>query len=224
MDEYWDLEFAIESTNEPDNVQDTLDEAQKLFYQISQATNASSGILIHDILSGLKSESQVAFLKELEERQERFQRLGPEEAGVTGVPTHFVDFDKGREEAHTDNKRIFLYFGRYGCGWCDKTNKEAFSDADIRRRYIDHYVLIYVDAESGRRLTLPSGERITERELGVRYRAFATPLFVYMEPNGATIAKIAGIQTSKDLGDYDRFVHGGVYKTKSFREFLAEVQ
>ena len=31
-------------------------------------------------------------------------------------------------------------------------------------------VLVYLDAESGKRLTLPDGERITEAELGTRFK------------------------------------------------------
>lgn len=79
---------------EPQNVFETLDEAQQLFFQISQSANPVAGKLIADILSGVKSESSVPYLKELQERQERFQQRGPEDAGITGVQTHFNDLDK----------------------------------------------------------------------------------------------------------------------------------
>ena len=135
----------------------------------------------------------------------------------------FLPYDDGLKQAREQHKRIFLYFGRLGCGWCDKTNKEAFSDPALRALYIDHYVLVYADAESGRRLTLPSGERITEMELGVRMKAFATPLFAWLEPDGkTTVAKVAGVQRVQDFRDYDRFVHGGEYRRKDFRQFIAE--
>ncbi len=134
----------------------------------------------------------------------------------------FLSYDEGLRLARQESKKIFLYFGREGCGWCEKTNKEAFSDPRLRRKYISHYVLVYVDAESGRRLTLPSGERITEMELGVRLRAFATPLFAYLEPDGRLIFKVSGIQTVKDFNDYDRFVYGGLYKTQDIQQFLSE--
>lgn len=134
----------------------------------------------------------------------------------------FLSYDEGFRQARAQNKRVFLYFGRLGCGWCDKTNKEAFSDPTLRTLYINHYVLVYVDAESGKRLTLPSGERITEMELGVRMKAFATPLFAWLEPDGKTIAKVAGVQTVKDFRDYDRFVFGGEYRAKDFKQFIAE--
>ena len=79
---------------QPQNVLETLDEAQQLFFQISQSASPVSGKLISEILSGVKSESTLSYLKELQERQERFQQRGPEQAGITGLATHFVDLDK----------------------------------------------------------------------------------------------------------------------------------
>lgn len=83
-------------------------------------------------------------------------------------------------------------------------------------------MLVYVDAESGKRLTLPSGERITEAKLGTRFNAFATPLFVFLTPKGEEIFKAPGFKTVQDFKDFDRFVTGGHYKTKTLLEFLAK--
>lgn len=79
---------------EPDNVLETLDDAQQLFFKISQSANPASGKLIKDILSGVKAETAQPFLKDLQERQEKFQLRGPEDSGITGVSTHFHDVDK----------------------------------------------------------------------------------------------------------------------------------
>jgi replicative DNA helicase len=79
---------------EPQNVSESLDEAQQLFFQISQSANPVSGRLIGEILSGVKSESSQPYLKELQERQERYQLKGPEESGITGIASHFNDLDK----------------------------------------------------------------------------------------------------------------------------------
>lgn len=40
----------------------------------------------------------------------------------------FLEYDDGLEGAVREHKPVFLYFGRYGCGWCEKTNKESLSD------------------------------------------------------------------------------------------------
>jgi thioredoxin-related protein len=134
----------------------------------------------------------------------------------------FVGFDAGLAAARASGKPIFLYFGRYGCAWCDHTNKKTFSDGALKRLYTENYELVYVDAESGRRLTLPTGERITEAELGARLQAFATPLFVYMTPQGDKIMQVPGFKTVQDFRDYDRYVRGGHYKQKTLLEFLGE--
>lgn len=133
----------------------------------------------------------------------------------------FVHYDEGLRQAQKQGKKIFLYYGRYGCGWCAKTNKETFSDHGLRKLYTDHYVLVYVDAESGRRLKLPSGERITEMELGARLNVFATPVFAYLEPTGKVIFKAPGYKTVKDFKDFDRYVHGGHYHDMGLMQFLS---
>lgn len=137
-------------------------------------------------------------------------------------PDHypFVSFDKGFKQAQQSNKMIFIYFGRYGCGWCAKTNAETFSQDKVKKLFTNNYELVYVDAESGKRITLPSGERITEMELGARLNAFATPLFVYMQPDGKTVFRAPGFKTADDFIGFDRYIQGKHYQQMSISEFL----
>ena len=87
-------EVEKSALEEPHDVRQSLDDAQAAFFQISQQANPFSGKLLQDILAGVKTESGAPFLKELQERQERFQQLGPEDPGITGIQTHFNDLDK----------------------------------------------------------------------------------------------------------------------------------
>jgi thioredoxin-related protein len=120
----------------------------------------------------------------------------------------FQPFDQAMRQAQDTGKPLFVYFGRYGCGYCEKTNREAFADPDVRARYTQHYALAYVDAEGGGRLRLPSGERITERELGTRYDAFVTPVFSFMTPSGDLLLRLVGVQRIEDLVEADDRVQG----------------
>lgn len=124
----------------------------------------------------------------------------------------FQPFDKAMQQARTENKPLFVYFGRYGCGYCEKTNKEAFSDKQVREAYTRNYVLAYVDSESGKRLRLPSGERVTERELGTRYNAFVTPVFTFMTTDGQALLRLVGVQRIEDLREADSKVQQLVAK------------
>ena len=125
----------------------------------------------------------------------------------------FVSFDQALKQAKETSKPIFVYFGRYGCGYCEKTNKEAFIDAKVKSNYTQHYILAYVDSESGKRLRLPSGERITERELGTRYKAFVTPVFSYLDTEGQQLHQLIGVQTIDSLLEADKKVQAHLNKS-----------
>jgi replicative DNA helicase len=83
-----------QALNNPEDVHVLLDDAQAAFFTISQSANSHAGILIKDLLLGTQAESQLPYLKELQEKQEQFQKKGPQELGITGIPTHFIDLDK----------------------------------------------------------------------------------------------------------------------------------
>ncbi|NCC39388.1 MAG: DUF255 domain-containing protein [Gammaproteobacteria bacterium] len=135
-----------------------------------------------------------------------------------GAPAHaeapdgypFLPFDQAMQQAQSKGQLLFVYFGRFGCGYCEKTNKEAFSDAEVKSRYRDRYALAYVDAESGERLRLPSGERITERELGTRYDAFVTPVFSFLTPEGELLLRLVGVQRVEDLIEADERIQAAL--------------
>ena len=133
----------------------------------------------------------------------------------------FHPLDEALKIAKQEQRRVFLYFGRHGCPSCEKTNRESFSDPRVIERYNRNFVLAYVDSESGERLRLPSGERITEMELGVRLKVFGTPFFYFMEPNGSPILRAPGYQSAEEFLLFDRFVSGGHYKEQSFSDFKA---
>ena len=127
----------------------------------------------------------------------------------------FLSFDQAMKESSSTNRPIMVYFGRYGCGYCEKTNKEAFSVPQVKQVYTKHYTLAYVDSESGKRLRLPSGERITERELGTRYRASVTPVFTFLTSDGKKIHQLIGVQSKETLLKADQEVQQLLSKTSS---------
>lgn len=79
---------------EPADVLTALDQAQSQFFKISQENQREGGVSIKDLLTGLKAETKLPYLKELQQRQQTFQEKGPGESGITGIPTHFIDIDK----------------------------------------------------------------------------------------------------------------------------------
>jgi len=91
---YASQEIERHAITNPEDVHGALDEAQLKFFTISQSANPNTGILIKDLISGVKSTSSIPFIKELQQRQENYQLKGPDDPGISGMPTHFIDFDK----------------------------------------------------------------------------------------------------------------------------------
>jgi len=72
----------------------------------------------------------------------------------TGRSAAGVSIHRSRQRirrARAEAKPILLYFGRYGCAWCDHVNRKTFSDPGLKQLFSENYVLIYVDAEGGKR-------------------------------------------------------------------------
>lgn len=140
---------------------------------------------------------------------------------VAGPPEgyRFLPFDQAMQSARDTGKRLFLYVGRQGCPTCEQTNRESFTDPAVHKAYSDHYVLAYVDSEGGRRLTLLSGERVTEMDLNARLGVVGTPTFFLLEPDATPILKRPGFQSAADFLLYDRFVREGHYRSQSFAQF-----
>jgi thioredoxin-related protein len=131
----------------------------------------------------------------------------------------FVPFDDALRRAAQSGQRIFLYVGREGCPTCEQTNRESLADADLRALLQREYLVSYVDAEGGGRLSLPTGERITEMDLNALLGIVGTPTFLFLEPDGSTILKRPGFQSVADFRLYDRFVREGHYRSQSLAQF-----
>ena len=87
-------EIEKNALQNPQDVSLVLDEAQQKLFNIGQSVNANGGILIKEMLTGVKSTSKIPYLKELQRKQESFQIKGIDDTGITGIPTHFIDLDK----------------------------------------------------------------------------------------------------------------------------------
>lgn len=71
-----------------------LEAAQKAFFDISNTTRKDNYASAFEVLEGKPDASEIGFMIELEKKQERFKKLGPEAAQATGLPTGFSDMDK----------------------------------------------------------------------------------------------------------------------------------
>jgi thioredoxin-related protein len=135
----------------------------------------------------------------------------------------FLAYDEGIELARETGKPVFVYGGRIGCGFCERNNKETFSDPAIKKALEDRYVLVYLDTESSDRLTLDTGERISEMQFAQRANLIGTPFFVILSPDGRELTRLYGYQPKSHIVAFNHYVDEERYKRESFYKYMTSL-
>jgi len=134
----------------------------------------------------------------------------------------FLSLTEAAQLASQENKPMLLYFGRYGCSTCRKMHAEVFSDASLSEKYNAAFVLAYVDTESGNRIKLANGERITEMQFASRSRILGTPTFIFFSAEQKPQFKKAGFQTVAQMNLYGDYILDRHYQSMPLQEFIAQ--
>ncbi len=134
----------------------------------------------------------------------------------------FLSLTKAMALSASEQKPMFLYFGRYGCTTCRKMHKEVFSDALLNKQFSNKFVLAYVDTESGNRIRLPNGERTTEMQFAARNRILGTPTFIYFSAAQKPLFKKAGFQTIEQMSLYNEFVVDEHFNNSRLKDFMIQ--
>jgi len=133
----------------------------------------------------------------------------------------FLSLTAATQLASSENKPMLLYFGRYGCSTCRKMHAEVFNDASLTAKFNNAFVLAYVDTESGDRISLANGERITEMQFASRSRIIGTPTFIFFSPEQKPLFKKAGFQSIAQMNQYGNYILDKHYQSMPLHEFLA---
>ena len=133
----------------------------------------------------------------------------------------FLSLTEATQLASSENKPMLLYIGRNGCSTCRKMHAEVFSDVSLSAKYNADFVLAYVDTESGARIKLTNGERITEMQFATRSRIIGTPTFVYFSPEQKPLFKKAGFQSVAQMNLYGDYILENHYRSMPLQEFMA---
>ena len=82
-------------------------------------------------------------------------------------------------------------------------------------------MLAYVDTESGDRISLANGERITEMQFASRSRIIGTPTFIFFSPEQKPLFKKAGFQSVAQMNQYGDYILEKQYQSMPLQEFMA---
>src|SRR4030095_1803610 len=93
------------------------------------------------------------------------------------------DLEKAKAQAKAENKKILLDFtGSDWCGWCQKLDKEVFSQQAWKDYAAKHLVLVEVDFPRG--FQLPEATKKQNEELAKKFQIQGYPTIIITTASG----------------------------------------
>jgi thioredoxin-related protein len=128
------------------------------------------------------------------------------------------NLDAGITEAKKTKKKILMDIYTDWCVWCKKLDKEVYTDEKVAGYLDSHYVLVKLNAESGKKVAY-KGEKLSETEIAQGFGVTGYPTLIFLEPNGDAINRIPGFLTAEQIMPILHFIGEGHYKKMSWLEY-----
>jgi len=116
---------------------------------------------------------------------------------------NFQDWKAAVAAAEKTKQPLFVLFGFEQCPYCEHLYRHGMDSAEVRKRYQAGAVLAYYDTRIPKpetQVTLPGGATMSHAEFIKRYRAYPTPSWLFMSPQGTVLKANRGSKsTDRDL-------------------------
>lgn len=90
-----------------------------------------------------------------------------------------TNFNSALSEAKQENKQVLIDFYADWCGACQQLDQDTFSDAKVKEKLNQNYVLLKVDID-------------TNPELASQYQIYSVPTIVIIDSEGQEVRRQEG--------------------------------
>lgn len=134
-------------------------------------------------------------------------------------------FDQGLKKAEEENKNIMINFYSQWCGYCKKMDRYTFGDEEVKKILQENFIPIKVDGGSKNQLTLGK-EKITEKELALKYGMTAFPTTLFLKSTGEKIPwvynPVRGYIGADIFSEVLNYLKDDLYNKISFKDYLTK--
>ena len=131
--------------------------------------------------------------------------------------------DELRVATDEGKKGIFVMFDDKDCPWCGKMKATILNQPQVQDYYRKHFRIMRVDTKGDNLITDFEGNETTEKTFAEKSRVRATPVIIFVDPQGSLMYRYTGAARSVDefmwLGE---FIVGDHYKTTNFAVYKRE--
>jgi thioredoxin-related protein len=104
----------------------------------------------------------------------------------------FLEFPEDVKEAARDGKRLMVYFGQDGCPYCKQLMQTNFTQRAIVEKTRKHFVAVALNIWGDREVQWTDRRRMSEKELTRTLKIQYTPTLLFLDENGAIVARLNG--------------------------------
>lgn len=126
-----------------------------------------------------------------------------------------LSFDDALKTAKKEHKKVIVDIYTDWCGWCKKMDREAYSDAGIKKIIEDDFIYVKLDAE-GNGVNKYNGKSYTDGELAEYFQVTGYPTTVFLDSQGKVI--------EFDYNKYRMNNLPGYYETNEFKKVLEYIR
>lgn len=147
-------------------------------------------------------------------------RAAPDSAGFFDLTVG--DLQGDLQQARAQGKLgLLVMFEMDDCPYCRRMKETVFTQAEVKTYFRQRFVILAVDVMGDVPLYDPSGHETREKDFARAMRATATPTFVFFDLEGrAVVRHVGATRDAREFMLLGRYVADGVYKTKSFTDYL----
>jgi thioredoxin-related protein len=133
----------------------------------------------------------------------------------------WVSFNEGMARAEKENRHAIIDFYTSWCHWCKVMDRETFSDPEVKKYLVEHFVTIRINAESTTEKVKYKGREMTPVELARAFNVRGFPSLAYLDRDGELVTIVPGFVPAKTFLPLLRYMQMECYKQQmTFEEFM----
>jgi thioredoxin-related protein len=132
----------------------------------------------------------------------------------------FLEIPEDVRDAARVRKRVMLYFGQDGCPYCKELMQTSFTQRAIVEKARRHFVAIALNVWGDREVTWTDGRRMGEKALARALRVQFTPTLMFLDENGAVVARLNGYYPPHRLAAALDYAAGIAGKGLRFEDYM----
>lgn len=139
-------------------------------------------------------------------------------AGATSAK--FVTYDAAIAKAKAENKFVFVDIYTDWCTWCQRLDKDVYSNATVQQAFAKNFAITKINAESATEHTF-QGATKTEEQIATSWNVTGFPTLVFLDTTEKPVfAYIGYLPPDKFLKLLDFVSSGAFHQTDDFNTWL----